>query len=117
MAFEPTLHLPLGGGRLSERYELCAALVHHGASLHSGHYTAIGKDPNGDWYLFDDQVVQPASVTDVLKAPAYILFYEKRRETERAMPFTLAVLDQRLTRAQGTKSLCWLLFFLSFENA
>lgn len=40
-------------------YSLCAVLVHHGQSAHSGHYIAHIKDrKSGTWYKFNDERVE-----------------------------------------------------------
>ena len=41
---------------ISTVYDLYAITNHFG-SLHGGHYTAFGKNPNGQWYNFNDSSV------------------------------------------------------------
>ena len=70
-------------GEIGIRYELYAVVEHHG-KLDSGHYTAFIKDtliktdgtPNKWWQISDD-VPRPVSEADVLRAQAYLLFYER----------------------------------------
>ena len=70
-------------GEIGIRYELYAVVEHHG-KLDSGHYTAFIKDtliktdgtPNKWWHISDD-VSRPSSEADVLRAQAYLLFYER----------------------------------------
>ena len=59
-------------------YSLRGVMVHTG-SFSSGHYTAYVRAQNNRWYYCDD-AEQPQEVTrveDVLKAQAYMLFYER----------------------------------------
>ena len=59
------------GPYMSERpwqpalYDLYAVLVHSGHSVHSGHYYAYVRAPNGIWHICDDthvaQVCYPGS--------------------------------------------------------
>lgn len=66
-------------------YELYG-IVEHGGGLESGHYTAyiksliIEKDGNrkrDQWYYISDNSVNKVEEKEVLKADAYMLFYEK----------------------------------------
>jgi ubiquitin carboxyl-terminal hydrolase 36/42 len=59
-------------------YDLYAVLVHHGHSLHSGHYVCYVKAANGMWHLCDDHRVAPSSQRVVEGQQAYILFYLRR---------------------------------------
>ena len=61
-------------------YSLYGVVVHHG-SLHSGHYTAYVKaaDTRGTttmWYYASDSHIRSASVEEIGKCNAYMLFYE-----------------------------------------
>lgn len=38
-------------------YTLFGVLVHHGHSLHAGHYVAFVRGPNGLWHQMDDASV------------------------------------------------------------
>jgi hypothetical protein len=60
-------------------YDLYAVLVHHGHSLHSGHYVCYVKAGNGIWHLCDDHRVAQVSQRAVEGQQAYILFYIKRK--------------------------------------
>ena len=77
--FSPTFTLPLSddGGGASAKYNLCGVVVHHGHSVHSGHYIAYVKAPNQQWLEMDDNMVTSCSVNKVLAASAYILFYNR----------------------------------------
>ncbi|CAN8002720.1 unnamed protein product [Ixodes hexagonus] len=60
-------------------YDLYALCSHHGAGLQGGHYTACCKNPvDGNWYLFDDARVRPASQEDLMARDAYLLFYQRQ---------------------------------------
>ena len=43
-----------GAGR---PYSLFGVLVHHGHSLHAGHYVSFVRGPNGLWHQMDDATV------------------------------------------------------------
>ncbi|DBA91538.1 TPA: hypothetical protein ACH3X1_003161 [Trebouxia sp. C0004] len=69
-------------------YHLTAAVVHHGGSSGSGHYTVYRRvQPELDlptaasertlWFSISDEVVRLASIHDVLACHATLLFYER----------------------------------------
>jgi len=69
-------------------YHLTAAVVHHGGSSGSGHYTVYRRvQPEQDvlaaagehtlWFSISDEVVRQASLHDVLACQATLLFYER----------------------------------------
>eukprot|EP00002_Diphylleia_rotans_P012582 TRINITY_DN2461_c0_g1_i10.p1 TRINITY_DN2461_c0_g1~~TRINITY_DN2461_c0_g1_i10.p1 ORF type:complete len:460 (-),score=88.20 TRINITY_DN2461_c0_g1_i10:288-1667(-) len=61
----------------TQRYRLSSVISHHGSTIASGHYTCIVRRGRADdWIRFDDHNATPTSVTDALKQPAYLLFYE-----------------------------------------
>ncbi|DBA95956.1 TPA: hypothetical protein ACH3X1_001476 [Trebouxia sp. C0004] len=62
-------------------YSLYGVLVHSGHSVHSGHYYAFVKAPNGLWHQLDDNNVSQVSERVVLAQKAYILFYIKNPHT------------------------------------
>jgi ubiquitin carboxyl-terminal hydrolase 36/42 len=82
----------------AQLYDLYAVLVHHGHSLHSGHYTCYVRAPGGgsgsggggasgqqekgqaQWHLCDDHSVYPVSQRQVEAAThsAYMLFFTRR---------------------------------------
>lgn len=72
-------------------YDLAAIVCHHGATLHSGHYTAYvcdssrceggRRDGNERWYHIDDSRVSMVSAEQVAAAEAYVLFYERRQSS------------------------------------
>lgn len=73
-------------------YTLAAVIVHHG-SEDGGHFTVYRKviesklrqragwastgGTEGDWVLISDELCESVTKDQVLKAPAYMLFYEK----------------------------------------
>lgn len=77
MSCSHTRHAPKQPAGL-HLYDLYAVLVHHGHSVHSGHYVCYVKAPNGMWHLCDDSRVAQVSERQVLGQQAYILFYIRR---------------------------------------
>ena len=74
-----------GGG---VRYRLCGVLVHHGASVASGHYTSfvryrgvegggVGEGAAECWVSIDDSRVNVVSASTVFAQQAYMLFYSR----------------------------------------
>ena len=62
---------------VSTIYDLYGVVNHFG-SLNGGHYTAYGKNPNGNWYNFNDSSVSGANKKELTSAAAYMLFYRRR---------------------------------------
>ncbi|XP_025100726.1 ubiquitin carboxyl-terminal hydrolase 2-like [Pomacea canaliculata] len=57
-------------------YDLYGVSEHSGG-VHSGHYTAICKNPSsGDWFHFNDTRVGAARSNEAVTSEAYVLFYE-----------------------------------------
>lgn len=73
-----TLSLPCMATGSTAIYDLYAMVVHHGSSVHSGHYVAFVKAPSGQWHEMNDSVVKVASLQQILSKQAYILFYRRR---------------------------------------
>ena len=67
-------YLATGG---STMYELYAALVHEGLSLHGGHYYSYVKPASGVWHRCDDARIAQVSESTVHKEKAYLLFYRR----------------------------------------
>ena len=67
-----------GSASRNVQYDLTGVVVHHGGSIHSGHYVAFVKAPNGQWHEMNDSDVRLVNPQHVLKQQAYILFYTKR---------------------------------------
>ena len=55
-------------------YELFAVICHVG-SVNTGHYIAIIKNDNGQWFRFDDNVISLMSLEEVRNVNAYLLYY------------------------------------------
>ena len=63
----------------SYNYDLFGICNHMGG-LMGGHYTACIKNPNGNWYHFNDQSVNIMQDISKLKSPnAYCFFYRKKK--------------------------------------
>ncbi|KAJ5662468.1 uncharacterized protein N7477_010084 [Penicillium maclennaniae] len=58
-------------------YDLSTVIVHQG-TMDSGHYFAYTRLGGDKWVLMDDNKVTVASVADVLRQDAYLLFYSIR---------------------------------------
>ncbi|KAJ5482937.1 hypothetical protein N7539_006383 [Penicillium diatomitis] len=58
-------------------YDLSTVVVHKGA-MDSGHYYSYTRLSGDKWVLMDDNKVTVASIADVLKQDAYLLFYSIR---------------------------------------
>jgi len=69
------------GCNLSFTYNITSLITHVGPSPNCGHYTAIGQAPNGTYYRFDDDCVNPTSVQNVLNNSAYVIFYEMTKSS------------------------------------
>ena len=59
------------------KYDLFAVSQHYG-DTGGGHYTAICKNFDNNWYSYDDSSVSRASPDDVVTSAAYVLFYRRR---------------------------------------
>ena len=60
-------------------YDLFAVSQHYGGTG-GGHYTAVCKNIDGNWYNYNDSSVTQTSESDVVSSAAYVLFY--RRKTD-----------------------------------
>jgi hypothetical protein len=64
------------------KYRLFGVTCHRGHELRFGHYTAYVKNPNGKWYMADDEDISPVSLQKVLNDPtAYLLSYIRVSDT------------------------------------
>ena len=59
------------------KYDLFAVSEHYG-STGGGHYTAICRNVDGNWYNYNDSSVSLASPKNVVSSAAYVLFYRRR---------------------------------------
>ena len=61
-------------------YDLYGICNHSGSSL-GGHYTSMVKNANGNWYNFNDRIVNKLEINiQHLYAKAYVLFYRKKKQ-------------------------------------
>ena len=58
-------------------YDIFAVCEHYGGR-EGGHYTAICKNIDGEWYSYDDSVCSHSSKDNVCTRSAYILFYRRK---------------------------------------
>merc|ERR550525_1153869 len=68
---------------IDSEYELSAVLVHSGPQLGYGHYYALIRSPDDNWYRMNDMDVVPVSLKRVLGEQGYMVFY--RRKTNNLM--------------------------------
>ena len=78
--FTPTIEVPCSnpdpvpgaaaGGSHTVPYELHGVVVHHGHSVHSGHYIAYVKAPNGQWHEMNDSTV---TLVPLSRVRSYVL--------------------------------------------
>ena len=63
-------------------YTLYAVVEHRGGAA-GGHYVAHVRTAGaGGWALISDETVRPSSLPEVLKAQAYMLFYEQNSQPQ-----------------------------------
>jgi ubiquitin C-terminal hydrolase len=60
----------------SLKYNLYAVGLHMGSPM-GGHYIAFRKNPDGNWYNFNDQSVNQISPDVVINPGAYCVFYKR----------------------------------------
>lgn len=69
-------------------YDLYAVCNHMG-TMTRGHYTAYCRNPaDGQWYMFDDNHVQPMSEEQLVTAGAYLLFYIRQSLLHQVPPLS-----------------------------
>ena len=59
------------------KYDLFAVSQHYGGTG-GGHYTAICKNVDGNWYHYNDSSASRASPDNVVTSAAYVLFYRRK---------------------------------------
>ncbi|CAM9966981.1 unnamed protein product [Scytosiphon promiscuus] len=62
------------------KYRLFTVVLHHGRSLHGGHYTALVRGPLGEWKHYDDHNVSPETEGHALNPMSghpYLLLYTR----------------------------------------
>ena len=63
--------------RQYSKYDLFAVSQYYG-NAEGGHYTAICKNIDGNWYNYNDSNVSKALPEEVASSSAYVLFYRRR---------------------------------------
>ena len=61
----------------NSKYDLFAVSQHYGGTG-GGHYTAICKNIDGNWYNYNDSSCSRSSAGNVVSSAAYVLFYRRR---------------------------------------
>ena len=59
------------------KYDLFAVSQHYG-STGGGHYTAVCKNVDGNWYRYNDSSVSHTSPGNAIDSSAYVLFYRRK---------------------------------------
>ena len=59
------------------KYDLFAVSQHFGG-MGGGHYTAVCKNIDGEWYEYDDNWCRKASKEEICSSAAYVLFYRRK---------------------------------------
>ena len=59
------------------KYDLFAVSQHYGGTG-GGHYTAVCKNIDGNWYGYNDSSVSHASASSAISRAAYVLFYRRK---------------------------------------
>mmetsp|Transcript_2659 Transcript_2659/g.3673 ORF Transcript_2659/g.3673 Transcript_2659/m.3673 type:complete len:194 (+) Transcript_2659:3-584(+) len=63
---------------MSTKYDLIAAVCHHGRSTGSGHYTTFSMTEDGSWAHYNDSFCNLVPETKVASIEPYMLFYQRR---------------------------------------
>lgn len=71
----------IGYKKSSYTYELYA-VCNHGGGVYGGHYTSFVKNANGNWYHYDDTIVNEVNEATIVSTKAYCLFYRKIKKIE-----------------------------------
>ena len=59
------------------KYDLFAVSQHYGG-CGGGHYTAVCKNIDGNWYSYNDSSVSCTSASSAITSAAYVLFYRRK---------------------------------------
>nr|XP_043882213.1 ubiquitin carboxyl-terminal hydrolase 30 isoform X2 [Solea senegalensis] len=90
----PQLNVTYGFSSPEYLFQLTAVLVHHG-DMHSGHFVTYRRSPSSprgssslssQWLWVSDDSVRKATLHEVLSSNAYMLFYERVRRPNLALP-------------------------------
>ena len=66
-----------GPDKKFSKYDLFAVSQHYGG-MRGGHYTAVCKNIDGNWYEYDDRSCSLTSPKSVCTSAAYVLFYRRQ---------------------------------------
>ena len=66
-----------GPDKENSKYDLFAVSQHFG-STGGGHYTAVCKNYDGNWYSYNDSSCSKTSASNIVSSSAYVLFYRRR---------------------------------------
>ena len=66
-----------GPDKEHSKYDLFAVSQHYGGTG-GGHYTAVCKNIDGNWYSYNDSSVSLASASSAVSSAAYVLFYRRQ---------------------------------------
>ncbi|XP_012218375.1 ubiquitin carboxyl-terminal hydrolase 36 [Linepithema humile] len=75
-------------------YKLMSMVTHMGPSVNCGHYTAVAQVSSGQYYTFDDSLVRPISLNNILSTNAYIMIFEMENYSQ----------NQQTAKVNGTTS-------------
>ena len=66
-----------GPDKAYSKYDLFAVSQHYGGTG-GGHYTAVCKNIDGNWYSYNDSSVSHATASSAVTPAAYVLFYRRK---------------------------------------
>ena len=66
-----------GPDKKHSKYDLFAVSQHYGG-MGGGHYTAVCKNIDGNWYDYDDRSCTQTSKRNICSSAAYVLFYRRQ---------------------------------------
>ena len=66
-----------GPDKAYSKYDLFAVSQHYGGTG-GGHYTAVCRNIDGNWYSYNDSYVSPTSASSAVSSAAYVLFYRRK---------------------------------------
>ncbi|OUC39631.1 Ras family protein [Trichinella nativa] len=106
---DPTVDLPLIEecpwlkllATVENQYVLYA-VINHAGQTETGHFTCFLRPNDGQWYHCDDNVITPATDSEVYDSEAYMLFYQKRH-TWHDQAAGYSILEHELAAMQTIK--------------
>ena len=66
-----------GPDKEHSKYDLFAVSQHYGGTG-GGHYTAVCKNIDGNWYDYNDSSCSRTSTSNIVSSAAYVLFYRRK---------------------------------------